>query len=189
MLKILLILLLLTGCAKDESCENCTIEADIIEPVFKETSKVESFSEYSRLKYPEVLNISSFTQMLKDIENGEEKIYFVSTPDCEHCQKAIEILGNVAHEKNITVENVDPAIQSEQDWQEYYNILEIMPDEFCLINEDGKQLNAPTIFKIKDKKVISAYLGLPIDFDISDGELNDLQKEELSQNYAQVIES
>ena len=101
------------------------------------------------------------------IQNGTALIY-IGYENCQWCQRAVPVLQDVANTENMAIMYVDVGNVSEDETDDYDEMVELLSD-YLEYNDDGnKTLYTPMVVAVKDGEIKSASTGLIDSFTITD---------------------
>ena len=171
-ISIILILLVITGCANNKACN----DSDAIK--FKKeyeslNGKKNNGTEYVKVKIDEdnSMKYAKYDDVINLIKNGTGVIYF-GFPECPWCRNAVPVLIDAANELGIdkiyyfnalsmrdkkVLENGE-VITEKEGTEEYKELVNLLYNDLPLydgLNDDTiKRLYFPTVLFVKDGKVI-----------------------------------
>lgn len=187
----------LTGCAADpelnDIVEKMTVEAATdTDAAAEETTEDDSgISGYPSLEGEETAYVKrTFSDVLDNIEQKENKLYYIGFPDCDWCQAMVAILNQAAMEAGKEIGYVE---LYDEEGNTLYDRDEA--DEFVAYaaehlrkNEEGEPtLYSPYVFVLRDGEIVSSHVGTLDDHKLEEGMTSE-QEEKLLNIYRAMFE-
>lgn len=147
---LLTFLLILTGCNE--------VKVEKIKDDIK-TDSIRFYEEYKTLSKDNIYEYATYYNIFNSINNNTEIIY-LGFPTSPWCKELVPILNDVAKENNIKrilYYNFKEIRSSNT--KEYQDLVELLKDYIKVVDDEEKQIYAPTIIFTQKGKIIGVHEG------------------------------
>lgn len=140
-------------------------------------------SEYEVLLNDSIVEIKQYQDLENTLKTQQTALYFLGYEDCPWCDDALPVLVEEAKQMNIKVHYINTK-GLKNDTQNYQK----MQDLLNPILDSDKKIYFPNVIAIKDGKIVQNHIGTVDDYNPSEREMTNKEKEKLKGIYNDLME-